>query len=111
MKDFYDLWVLSRDFDFDGALLARSIVATFTRRKTLVPVELPPALSEEFGTDSDKLVQWDGFRKRGQLRESDVELVFVVDEVRRFAMPCFEAIRASRSSPGSWTAGGAWSPG
>ena len=32
MKDFYDLWKLSRDFDFDGALLCNAIKATFKRR-------------------------------------------------------------------------------
>ena len=34
MKDFYDLYVLSERFDFDGDLLARAIAATFARRRT-----------------------------------------------------------------------------
>jgi len=36
MKDFYDLVILSRIFEFDGAMLARAIQATFARRKTPV---------------------------------------------------------------------------
>jgi hypothetical protein len=31
MKDFFDLWVLSREFHFDGEELARAISATFRR--------------------------------------------------------------------------------
>jgi nucleotidyltransferase AbiEii toxin of type IV toxin-antitoxin system len=37
MKDFYDLWRLCQDFDFDGALLIDAIKSTFTRRGTEVP--------------------------------------------------------------------------
>lgn len=51
MKDFYDVWVLARDFEFDGATLARAISATFGRRKTQVPAVPPLALTSEFGRD------------------------------------------------------------
>jgi predicted nucleotidyltransferase component of viral defense system len=38
MKDFYDLWVMARDFDFQGESLATAIGNTFARRRTeLVP--------------------------------------------------------------------------
>lgn len=40
MKDFYDLYVLARDFTFDGNTLVRSIQATFKRRRTDIPIEL-----------------------------------------------------------------------
>ncbi|MFW5798421.1 MAG: nucleotidyl transferase AbiEii/AbiGii toxin family protein, partial [Planctomycetota bacterium] len=36
MKDFYDLWVLARDFEFRGELLCRALKATFRRRKTTI---------------------------------------------------------------------------
>jgi predicted nucleotidyltransferase component of viral defense system len=44
MKDFYDVAVLARDFDFDGALLARAMRATFERRKTPLPTSRSPTL-------------------------------------------------------------------
>jgi len=31
MKDFYDIWALSRGFDYDGAVLSAAIQATFKR--------------------------------------------------------------------------------
>jgi len=35
MKDFYDLWMLARSFEFDGDRLASAIGATFEQRRTL----------------------------------------------------------------------------
>lgn len=34
MKDFYDIWTLSQEFDFDGSVLSAAILATFNRRRT-----------------------------------------------------------------------------
>lgn len=47
MKDFYDLWVISRRFNFDERVLADAIKATFARRQTEIPVEVPVGLSDE----------------------------------------------------------------
>jgi hypothetical protein len=41
LKDFYDIWVLARTTEFKGDRLARAIAATFARRKTEIPSELP----------------------------------------------------------------------
>ncbi len=51
MKDFFDLWILARDFAFDGPRICRAIHATFRRRKTDLPSAPPIALTSEFGTD------------------------------------------------------------
>jgi len=37
MKDFFDHWLLSVLFEFDDAVLARAIQATFERRRTQLP--------------------------------------------------------------------------
>ena len=37
MKDFYDLWLLARKFDFEGSALAERIGKTFARRETPIP--------------------------------------------------------------------------
>lgn len=51
MKDFYDLVVLCTRFDFDGIVLSRAIRATFERRATPLPTDLPLALTPMFTTD------------------------------------------------------------
>ena len=38
MKDFYDVWLLSRMFDFKGETLSEAIEKTFKNRKTPIPI-------------------------------------------------------------------------
>ena len=61
MKDFYDIWLLARLFDFDGAILTEAIRQTFERRGTQLSSEIE-AFSDSF-IDS-KQGQWTAFWKR-----------------------------------------------
>jgi predicted nucleotidyltransferase component of viral defense system len=61
MKDFYDVWALSKTFTFDPERLARAIRATFARRNTAIPAEKPDALTEAFAADPAKQRQWAAF--------------------------------------------------
>ena len=61
MKDFFDLALLARQFDFDGAILVRAVRAMFKRRKTPLPIAVPVGLTEEFATDRMKASQWRAF--------------------------------------------------
>ncbi len=40
MNDFFDLWYLSSNYDFDGETLAAAIAATFEARGTAIPAEV-----------------------------------------------------------------------
>ena len=61
MKDFYDIWVLSRSNEFADDRLARAIRATFERRKTVIPTDFPDCLTSEFAEDAAKQQQWFSF--------------------------------------------------
>ena len=61
MKDFYDLRILAKEFQFDGNTLTQAIIATFTRRGIHIPGEPPVAFMEEFYMDSEKQGQWQAF--------------------------------------------------
>lgn len=37
LKDFFDLWLLSRQFQFDGRILAQAVRETFANRHTTIP--------------------------------------------------------------------------
>lgn len=50
LKDFYDIWVLTRTYEFKDDRLSRAIKATFTRRKTNIPEDRPDALTKAFTT-------------------------------------------------------------
>jgi hypothetical protein len=50
MKDFYDIWVLSRTIDFSGNELSEAIRLTFERRKTPLPQEVPTGFAKATST-------------------------------------------------------------
>lgn len=64
MKDFYDLWLLARQFDFDGSVLAKSIASTFRNRKTVIDVS-PIALTASFAAAEKTRKQWAAFLRKG----------------------------------------------
>lgn len=79
MKDFYDIWVLSRSHTFVGDDLARAIRATFDRPATAIPVEPPDCLTLEFAADAAKQQQWSSFvvdvaTKPGSLADVSTDL-------------------------------------
>ncbi|CAD6875443.1 nucleotidyl transferase AbiEii/AbiGii toxin family protein [Methylomonas fluvii] len=41
MKDFFDLWVLAKHSDFEGALLASAVAVTFEQRRMAIPQRVP----------------------------------------------------------------------
>jgi hypothetical protein len=110
MKDFYDLWVMGREFEFDGAELGAAIAATFSRRKTALPHGTPFALTEQFGADPTKREQWRAFVQRGRLKLVEPELRVVIQEVRDFLMPVVTATVAGGKLNRHWPKSGPWQP-
>jgi hypothetical protein len=85
MKDLYDIWVLSRNFEFKDDKLPRAIAATFARRKTDIPSELPDALTPAFAEDAAKMQQWNSFAEDVAFQPGS--LAEVVKELAAFLMP------------------------
>jgi predicted nucleotidyltransferase component of viral defense system len=105
MKDFYDLWYLSRQFGFPGPVLSRAIRATFERRKTPIPASPPLALTVEFAQDPAKRTQWNAFVRRNRL--TGTELPEVVEALGRFLLPPLLAAGRDEVFAHAWT-DGAW---
>jgi len=106
MKDFYDIWALSREFEFDGELLQKAIHATFKRRRTEMPVALPLALSAEFSSDATKQRQYQAFIRRARLKLSESNLERVVAALQTFLGPVLSAADAPFKK--YWPKGGPW---
>lgn len=92
MKDFYDIWILSRSFRFDDDRLARAIAATFARRETDIPTELPDGLSSTFAADEQKQREWRVFVEDVALDPG--ALADVLNELAAFLMA--HAVSAKR---------------
>ena len=106
MRDFFDIWMLSRQFTFDGPTLTMAIGKTFARRKT--DLDLPPfALTEGFSSDPQKLAQWAGFLRKSRLSQADA-LSQVTAAIAWFLLPPAEAARDGRAFAASWTPAGPW---
>lgn len=85
LKDFYDIWVLARPHTFDEDRLARAIAATFARRKTEIPVDVPDALTAAFAADPAKQRQWAVFVRDVAIDPGS--LAEVVEQLAAFLMP------------------------
>jgi len=108
MKDFYDLYALASRFAFDGSMLIKAVKATFRRRKTVVPAMAPMALTEEFGRDSTKRIQWNAFVRKSGMDENAPEFMEVLSLLRVFLLPVMEAASDRGALPGQWKARGPW---
>lgn len=86
MKDFYDAWILLRDFALDDRILAQAIGATFERRHTALPTAMPVSFTDEFVGDPMKQSQWNGFLGRSG-RSADLQLAEVVAAIRQRLAP------------------------
>lgn len=91
MKDFYDIWLLATSFAFEGDRLARAIKATFERRETIIPEQLPDALTYDFGEDPAKVQQWEAFKR--DLGADPGSLADVCAALASFLGPRAEAAR------------------
>jgi predicted nucleotidyltransferase component of viral defense system len=108
MKDFYDMWMLSKQFPFDGTSLPAAIGATFARRGTAIPEGVPTALTDEFAADRTKQTQWTGFLKRNALPGAPPDLSTVVRDLRAFLLEPLHAAAQRTTLPQSWKPGGPW---
>jgi predicted nucleotidyltransferase component of viral defense system len=89
MKDFYDIWRLSRQFNFDSAVLSEAIRQTFENRGTdLMPFNV---LQADLLENKTLEKQWTAFLAKSGVSgpESFQE---VLDQIATFLDPLFERI-------------------
>lgn len=89
MKDYHDIWMLSRTLEFDGRDLADAIRATFERRGTELPAETPAELTREYTGQPETSQMWDTYRKGLSASASNLpeDLQDVADAIASFVMP------------------------
>ncbi|MEX0900834.1 MAG: nucleotidyl transferase AbiEii/AbiGii toxin family protein [Gammaproteobacteria bacterium] len=105
MKDFFDIAMLAQCHQFSGERLVAQVHATFKRRNTAVPTEVPDAFTDGFASDRSKQTQWTAFLARNRLPQQSLENV--TSSISAFAMPIFDAVRDGKAI-GTWPPGGPW---
>lgn len=107
MGDFYDIWLLSGQFDFDGETLADAITQTFAKRGTEIPAE-PLAFTDGFAQDTTKQAQWTAFLRRSRLENAPADFRQILDAIAAFVGPIASSLSRGKAFTGNWPAPGLW---
>ena len=101
MKDYYDIWLLSKTFDFDSLSLQRAIKATFKQRETELPTERPSALTVEFASDNRS--RWRNFLTKIDRAAGEVtDFVNIIEAIWVFLEPPMQMSSGGRSKNLQW---------
>jgi len=102
LKDFYDLWLISRTFSFEHSALAEAVRRTFARREMPLPVAEPTGLTKAYA-DAWAL-QWRAFLGRERMAAVPSSLDTIVLDLARFLLP----LTAARDDVSRWTPETGW---
>ena len=108
MKDFYDIWFLCKDFEFQGDLLCQAIGNTFERRKTEIPIKEPLAFTQEFTHNPQKSKEWIAFLNKIKKGNPQLTLDEAVAVIKNFIMPPCIASAKNENFNKVWNVGGFW---
>ena len=100
---------LAGKFEFEGTILAAASEATFKRRRTQLPDDLPFFLSDDHAASPTTAKQWQAFVSRS-MRDPDPEflLIDVVAMCRGFVMPVVQGLTQRVGFVGAWGPSGPW---
>lgn len=84
MKDFYDIWILSHNFNFDIQKLSEAVRRTFEHRKTKLSIDII-TFSDEF--PDLKQLQWKAFMNK--IKQDDIPESFnkIIFDIKQFIIP------------------------
>jgi predicted nucleotidyltransferase component of viral defense system len=98
LKDYLDLWMLSRS-DIDKTSLTQAIRATFSHRGTDIPRELPPGLSLTFAQNPDRVKQWTALLQRVTMETCPASLEKTISELNLYVSPLFASLIRGEQMP------------
>ncbi len=105
MKDFYDIWRISRQFDFEGKTLSEAIQNTFDNRGTEIVVF--GDLVQELLESEDIKTQWLAFRRKVPVEAPD-SFANILEPISEFLEPVLATIIAGQAFVKHWRAPGPW---
>lgn len=84
MKDFYDLWLISRQFEFDSEKLSQAIQKTFQHRGTKLPQSVPLFSESIYDKKSVQATLWKTFLKKENIETAPDNLKEVATAIEKF---------------------------
>ena len=107
LKDYYDIWLLASQFDFDGEILAAAIEATFSNRQRAIDATLGRQIMT-YADDKTRAARWTAFCKKNKLTPGPPGLVETAALIVRFIEPVITAISSGERFAGRWQSAGPW---
>lgn len=108
MKDFYDIWLMMGQFDFNGSGLIEALKGTFSHRETPLPEHEPLFAEEIYDKESDRQALWNTFLKRGDIKHAPKELSIAAKAIEGFLVEPLNALSKGRKFNRKWKAPGLW---
>jgi predicted nucleotidyltransferase component of viral defense system len=105
MKDFYDIWMLSRQFSFSMKILREAIIHTFHNRSTELPLNM-----NFFDRDfiEQKNIQWNAFCKRIDRNNNLPFFEIIIENLIMFFQPILTEINTPQPRNIQWKPSGPW---
>ena len=107
MKDFFDLWFLSRHFEFDGVALLTACRHTFEHRHTEMDPN-PIVLTERFADDSKRQTMWTGFLRKSRIDFAPPNFKDVMMSIQVFILPIAWHMASGDTFDRHWLPAGTW---
>jgi len=107
MKDYYDIWTLSKIMDFQLDRLSSAITATFARRKTDLPAGWPEGLTESYFRTEEPNIFWNAFMNKGKFKNAPDSFERLGTELRNFLELPIHSVKASEKTNKIWS-GSKW---
>lgn len=101
MKDFCDIYTLSKSNNFEGAVLTEAIRETFERRNTAFEPD-PVVFSKQFPEDRDKNIQWKAFVNKAKLSSLPLDFNLIAEQVKVFIEPIYNRLVKADDFVSNW---------
>lgn len=98
-KDFYDIYVLSANYNLDGSELKNAIMETFTHRETSFDDIV--AFGADFTGDAERQGRWKAFVKKKKAI-GKVEFEEAIEQSKKLLLPVAEAIQQNKKFNHQW---------
>jgi hypothetical protein len=105
MKDFYDIWRMSQQFNFGSADLCEAINGTFGKRETAVIV-FDDLITELLDNETLQR-QWAAFLSKSKISGPET-FAEVLALIGKFLSPAFSSINSNKTLSQKWVPPGPW---
>lgn len=107
LRDYYDIWLISRSRPVLGSELSAAITATFAHRATPLAAEVPPGLTRAFYESPAARSRWVSFLTTRRV-DAPTDLGTVCSAIAIFMMPPAQAAASGAAFSMTWSPLSGW---